>query len=258
MNYAPAAGEVEMRNQQNTRRYQILIFALLIPNLMLIVFYTNPKLPNLELILSIANIFSILLLIYVLISPKLTTSIDTYSDPETLKLDVKYGVKSYFEPFNEIQLLTIFVYTSIFLVLIYEGMILTSQFLKIAEKPFSLITIPLITLIMGILFSRFRIWTENDVIRGSLGIWFPKFKPEDIESVEIIKIQALRDFGGYGIRFGKNKTIGYITGTPYGLRIQRKSGRNYVLSTNYPDLLLQSLVNTKRNNEQTESNSSGK
>ncbi|MDR0198250.1 MAG: hypothetical protein LBI08_00715 [Methanomassiliicoccaceae archaeon] len=53
----------------------------------------------------------------------------------------------------------------------------------------------------------------------------------DIENISTEDFKALRDFGGWGIRFGR-KGWGYIAaGTDKGIRVHLKTGKSFLVST---------------------------
>lgn len=60
----------------------------------------------------------------------------------------------------------------------------------------------------------------------------------EVKEVEIVKISALSDFLGWGIRFSKKYGWGYITNTEYGLFIHKMNDKKIVLSIKNKDELI--------------------
>lgn len=76
--------------------------------------------------------------------------------------------------------------------------------------------------------------TEQELGFG-YGIIKKKFKRAEVLSCEPFQIK-FRDYWGYGIRYGINKTTGWITRSGAGVRIKiRDKKRDYVLSTDHAD-----------------------
>jgi hypothetical protein len=60
---------------------------------------------------------------------------------------------------------------------------------------------------------------------------------DDIISVEKTNFNALRDFGGWGIRLGKAGVIGYFMSGDKGVTITTHAGKKYLLGSDTPDHL---------------------
>lgn len=52
----------------------------------------------------------------------------------------------------------------------------------------------------------------------------------EIDRVKIIKVSAISDFSGWGIRFSKKYGWGYITSAEYAIQIFKKNGKSVVFS----------------------------
>jgi len=61
---------------------------------------------------------------------------------------------------------------------------------------------------------------------------YHSIKIEDISKIEICKLNALADFGGWGIRYNfKSKRIALLMNGNIGLLITKKNNRQIVLTT---------------------------
>lgn len=72
---------------------------------------------------------------------------------------------------------------------------------------------------------------------GIIGIRVLKLTIEDIEEVSLHEFSPLRDFGGYGIRFGKGMKAYYLRGTR-GVKIETVGGKKYLIGSDRPENLL--------------------
>lgn len=62
---------------------------------------------------------------------------------------------------------------------------------------------------------------------------------DSILSAEIMEFRPLMDFGGWGIRFGKNKTTGYFMSGKQGVLVTTNIGKKYLLGSDTPERLVQ-------------------
>ncbi len=81
-----------------------------------------------------------------------------------------------------------------------------------------------------------KLTPENLTI--AFGIFKKKFKLSEIKDCSIENFEMKR-YWGYGIRFGFDKSIGYIARAGRGIRIKPVKGKDYFFSTDNPEQLLQ-------------------
>jgi len=62
----------------------------------------------------------------------------------------------------------------------------------------------------------------------------------EIKDVEVINFSAIRDFGGYGIKYAKGAKI-YVAKGNKGLKVTLMSGRQLIFSSDNPEMLLSYL-----------------
>jgi hypothetical protein len=65
---------------------------------------------------------------------------------------------------------------------------------------------------------------------------FKVFRPEEIESFEVRKYSPIKDFGGWGIRYGRNGKAFNVSGNQ-GLFLELKGRKNFMIGTQVPDSL---------------------
>jgi hypothetical protein len=102
-----------------------------------------------------------------------------------------------------------------------------------------LIAIWLLLLGLSILFMRMCLHTQIDEV----GIWFSFFplvtnprqiKWEEVATMEIRTCKPIREFGGWGLRYGARGLTAYTTSGKHGLEIHTKKGKKIFLGTQKP------------------------
>lgn len=83
----------------------------------------------------------------------------------------------------------------------------------------------------------------SDGLEFGYGFFKRKITKDNIESVLIDNSKG--NFFGYGIRFGKDKTMGFIARTGSGLRVITKDKRKFFVTMNNPE---ETLSIIKQNN----------
>ncbi|MBN9607124.1 MAG: DUF1648 domain-containing protein [Actinomycetales bacterium] len=99
-----------------------------------------------------------------------------------------------------------------------------------AAWPFLLV--PLLIAILMAAFARFtvRIDESGVVVRGGLGLPSWTIRAVDVASTAATRVEALSDFGGWGVRFGTGRRTGVVTRSGEALEIRRRSGRALVVT----------------------------
>jgi len=138
---------------------------------------------------------------------------------------------------------SIYIITFIVLFLV----IINPSFLRMPDLPKVSRIILTIVLLVDIVFFKslyelkFRVTSEG--LGFGYGLLKNKFSKENIESVLIDNSKG--NFFGYGIRFSKDKTMGFIAKHGEGLRVILKDGRNFFITMNNPQEALDII---KQNN----------
>ncbi len=138
---------------------------------------------------------------------------------------------------------SIYIITFIVLLLV----IINPSFLKLPDLPKVSRIVLIVVLLVDIVFFRslyelkFRVTSEG--LEFGYGLFKNKVVKENIGSVLIDSSKG--NFFGYGIRFGKDKTIGFIARSGSGLRIIFKDQRRFFVTMNNPEEALNII---KQNN----------
>ncbi len=91
-------------------------------------------------------------------------------------------------------------------------------------------------------FSVLKIEIVNYTLEVSFGLFKKKFVIKDIFNLEL-KDYHFMDFGGYGLRMGRNKTMGFIAGARRGLSFEiLNQKRKYFVTVNEAEKLYTYLI----------------
>jgi hypothetical protein len=84
---------------------------------------------------------------------------------------------------------------------------------------------------------RITVTRERIVLRyGLFGIRLLNLRTDEIEQVTLHTFSALKDFGGYGIRFNREMKAYFLCGTR-GVKVRMLSGKTYLLGSDQPGRL---------------------
>ncbi len=78
---------------------------------------------------------------------------------------------------------------------------------------------------------------ELSVRWGLAGLRVLRLNTAEIASAELMDFSPLRDFGGYGIRFGRGMKAYYLRGSR-GVKITMANGKKYLVGSDHPERLL--------------------
>jgi len=121
-----------------------------------------------------------------------------------------------------------FIYVIVFIVLLFN--IIKNSLSGVWE--ISLIIILFADIVFFINFYQVKFKITSDGLEFGYGIFKNKVSKNNIESILIDN--SKNSFFGYGIRFGKDKTIGFISKAGSGLRIIFKDKRRFFVTMNNP------------------------
>jgi hypothetical protein len=124
--------------------------------------------------------------------------------------------------------ITISVYIIVFIILLFS---IIKNNLS-GTVGISSMVILLIDIVVFINFYQVRFRVTNEGLEFGYGIFKNKVAKNNIGSVLIDN--SKNNFFGYGIRFGKDKTIGFISKAGDGLKIVYKDQRKFFITINSP------------------------
>ncbi|MGL4595221.1 MAG: hypothetical protein ACRCUY_10865 [Thermoguttaceae bacterium] len=105
---------------------------------------------------------------------------------------------------------------------------------------------PFLILSIGLLFGFFvDVCDEKLVVRmGFFRIKVLTVILADIQSIEIVTFRPIRDFGGWGIRFGRDNVLAYFMSGTQGVKIITKKTftKKYLIGSDTPNRLEEVLL----------------
>lgn len=123
---------------------------------------------------------------------------------------------------------------------------------SIGEQPatnFELVLALLLSLLFTALFFIFRLDTEISDQGISARLFpihrsFRRFEWKDIQHIEVRQYKPLREYGGWGIRFGRNGKAWNIRGNQ-GIQLVFGNGKKLLIGTNKPEEVKKALEELK-------------
>ncbi len=115
------------------------------------------------------------------------------------------------------------------------------------------IGLPLLFIFLAMSVSSFTFVVSSesvDIHIGLIKIFRKKIRKSDIESWEIKGIRPVRDFGGWGIRRGRDGIWAYTFDVKQGVLIKTKQGGKYLLGSRKPYQLLQAIEKSMSRKEE--------
>ena len=102
----------------------------------------------------------------------------------------------------------------------------------------SLFTIAIL-LIVTFMFGALKIECDTEILWVHWGPLGKKIPLKDIVTISSTSIHAFRDYLGWGLRVGRDGTIGYISTGDVGVRVSLTNGKEYVMTSSDPQKLVE-------------------
>ncbi|MBU1036648.1 hypothetical protein KKF32_01255 [Patescibacteria group bacterium] len=136
---------------------------------------------------------------------------------------------------------TPFILTSVYLIIIVFLLVLIFSPEKLNLRSLGLLMnilfllVVFINLLLFWSFSSLKIYLTSDYLQVNFGIFKKRFLKNQFKTV-IIEDFDFKEWRSYGIRLGKNNTLGYIAPAKQGLRLKVQP-KDYFICTNNPQQL---------------------
>ena len=141
----------------------------------------------------------------------------------------------YKEAQNPLWIILVFVVTSV-------ALIVGSIFLW-STVIWSSIMMLVFAILSFLVFGGLRTFVTNDTVKirfGFLGIRILSIKTADITNIDIHEFSPLKDFGGYGMRYGKGMKA-YFLGGNQGVKLTLANGKKYLIGSYSPEKLADAI-----------------
>jgi hypothetical protein len=84
--------------------------------------------------------------------------------------------------------------------------------------------------VIVIIFINFEVRADRETLSFRFGHFGKELPLDSITSIGVTKVNAMKDFMGYGVRIGPDGTIGYILEGDKGFRVETDEGKRYVVT----------------------------
>jgi hypothetical protein len=96
----------------------------------------------------------------------------------------------------------------------------------------------IILIIVSLIFGALQIECDNERLWVHWGPMGKKIPLKDIVFINSTIIHPFRDYLGWGLRVGRDGSIGYISSGDVGVRVSLTDGKEYVITSNDPEKLV--------------------
>lgn len=93
--------------------------------------------------------------------------------------------------------------------------------------------------ILSVIFINFTVKADRETLSFKFGPFGKVLRLEEIALIKVTKVNAMKDFMGYGVRIGPDGTIGYILHGGVGFRVETDKGKRYVVTIPEPEQLVE-------------------
>ena len=104
--------------------------------------------------------------------------------------------------------------------------------------------------IVTMIFMNFEVRADRNTLSFKFGHFGKELPLASITSISVTKVNAMKDFMGYGVRIGPDGTIGYILQGDIGFRVETDKGKKYVVTIPGPEGLVEYVKAAKAEMEQ--------
>jgi hypothetical protein len=103
--------------------------------------------------------------------------------------------------------------------------------------------------IIALIFNNLLVEADRSTLSFHFGPIGRRIPLGDVDSIRAVAVHALKEFMGWGIRVGPDGTIGYIASGKVGVRIAVSDGKEYVLTVNDPQAMVEYVRAAKAEGE---------
>ena len=104
--------------------------------------------------------------------------------------------------------------------------------------------------VLVLIFINFEVKADRETLSFKFGHFGKELPLDSIRSITVTKVNAMKDFMGYGVRIGPDGTIGYILQGDVGFRVETAEGKRYVVTIPEPDGLVEYVKAAKADRDQ--------
>jgi MFS family permease len=105
--------------------------------------------------------------------------------------------------------------------------------------------------VLLLIFLNLEVKADREVLSFKFGHFGKELPLDRISSIGVTRVNALKDFMGYGVRIGPDGSIGYIVRGGEGFRVETDEGKRYVVSIPDPEGLVEYVRAAKTERERS-------
>ena len=102
-----------------------------------------------------------------------------------------------------------------------------------------------VNVVISLIFINFEVKADLERLSFKFGYFGKELPLDTITNISVTKVNAMKDFMGYGVRLGPDGTIGYILQGKVGFRVETEKGKRYVVTIPDPEDLVEYIKAAK-------------
>ena len=99
--------------------------------------------------------------------------------------------------------------------------------------------VTVVMVVISLIFINFEVKADLETLSFKFGYFGKELPLDTITHISVTKVNAMKDFMGYGVRIGPDGTIGYILQGEVGFRVVTEKGKRYVVTIPDPEELVE-------------------
>ena len=99
--------------------------------------------------------------------------------------------------------------------------------------------VTVVMVVIALIFINFEVKADLETLSFKFGYFGKELPLDTITHISVTKVNAMKDFMGYGVRIGPDGTIGYILQGEVGFRVETDKGKRYVVTIPDPEELVE-------------------
>lgn len=96
-----------------------------------------------------------------------------------------------------------------------------------------------VMVVIALIFINFEVKADLETLSFKFGYFGKELPLDTITHISVTKVNAMKDFMGYGVRIRSDGTIGYILQSGVGFRVETEEGKKYVVTIPDPEELVE-------------------
>ncbi len=99
--------------------------------------------------------------------------------------------------------------------------------------------VTVVMVVISLIFINFEVKADLETLSFKFGYFGTELPLDTITNIRVTKVNALKDFMGWGVRIGPDGTKGYILQGDVGFRVETDKGKKFVVTIPDPEELVE-------------------